>query len=67
MTVREVISEIEALSLGDQQLVLLHFKDKTLPESTSDSSVRYLDRDTARPLIKEILSEHAGLFRKLAQ
>ena len=67
MTVRQVISEIEALPLAEQQLVLLHFKDKPLTAPISDPGIRHVDRETARPLIKEILSEHSGLFRKLAQ
>ena len=67
MTVREVISEIEAMPPSDRQRVLLHFRDKPLAESTSDTGIRILDQETARPLIKEILNEHADLFRKLAQ
>ncbi len=67
MTVREVISEIEAMPPSDRQRVLLHFKDEPFAESTSDTDIRFLDRETACPLIKEILNEHADLFRKLAQ
>ena len=64
MTARQIIQEIEALPAQEQEEVLLHFKDKDAP---STSGVRYLDREKARPMIKEILSEHAELFRKLSQ
>ena len=64
MTAIQIIREIEALPAEEQREVLLHFKGK---EADASSSVRYLDREAARPMIKEILTEHADLFRKLAQ
>jgi hypothetical protein len=72
MTARQIIQEIETLPFEEQQAVFasleVRMKDKEAPASTSTSgSVRYLDAETARPMIKEILTEHAELFRKLAQ
>ena len=67
MTVRQIIQEIEALPAEEQREVLLHLKEKGAEYSGSAVPVRHLDRETARPMIKEILTEHAELFRKLAQ
>jgi hypothetical protein len=65
MTARQIIQEFEALPVQEQEEVLLHFKGKESSNSGA-SVVRYLDRETAKPMIKEILSEHAELFRKLS-
>jgi len=35
--------------------------------STDGKQVRYLDRETASKLTKEIMDKHHDLFRKLAQ
>jgi hypothetical protein len=72
MTARQIIQEIEALPAEEQRVVFIslqeRLKDEKATDATSSSSgIRYLDRETARPLIKEILTEHADLFRKLAQ
>jgi len=70
MTARQIIQEIEALSPEGRREVLASLQDRFKEEKASykaSSVVRYLDSETARPLIKEILSEHADLFRKLAQ
>ncbi len=70
MTARQIIQEIETLPFEEQREVFasleLRLKDKETSASTP-GNVRYLDPETARPMIKEILSEHAELFRKLAQ
>ncbi len=66
MTVRQVIAEIEALPPEQQREVFLHLKEQAAAYSATSSDVRYLDRETARPLIKEMLSEHSELFRKLS-
>ena len=67
MTIRQIIQEIEALPAAEQREVLLHLKEKSAEYSSSAGSVRYLDHAVARPMIKEILTEHAELFRKLSQ
>jgi hypothetical protein len=70
VTTRQIIQEIETLPFEEQREVFasleLRMKNKEAAASTS-GSVRYLDAETARPMIKEILTEHAELFRKLAQ
>ena len=70
MTARQIIQEIETLPFEEQREVFAslesRLKDRGAVTSTS-SGVRYLDAEAARPMIKEILSEHAELFRKLAQ
>lgn len=35
--------------------------------ASKDGQVRYVDRETARKLTKDILDKHHDLFRKLAQ
>ena len=35
--------------------------------ASKDGQVRYIDRETARKLTKDILDKHHDLFRKLAQ
>jgi len=67
MTVRQIIQEIEALPAEEQREVLLHLREKSPEYSGSATPVRYLDHETARPMIKEILTEHSELFRKLSQ
>jgi hypothetical protein len=67
MTVRQIIQEIETLPPAEQREVFLCLQLTLKPEKATSSGPRYLDRETARPLIKEILTEHADLFRKLAQ
>ncbi|MEJ1971100.1 MAG: hypothetical protein WDM96_00795 [Lacunisphaera sp.] len=41
----------------------------TVPATNADQprQVRYVDRETARKLTKDILDKHHDLFRKLAQ
>ena len=70
MTVRQIIQEIETLPTGEQREVFASLRLRMQHEQPADvtpGGVRYLDAETARPLIKEILTEHAELFRKLAQ
>jgi hypothetical protein len=72
MTARQIIQEIETLPAKDQREVLsslqvLIKESDSTPAASTSGSVRYLDAEAARPMIKEILSEHAELFRKLAQ
>jgi hypothetical protein len=72
MTARQIIQEIETLPPAEQREVVVSLqewmKDKEpVPATSSTGSVRYLDAETARPMIKEILSEHSELFRNLAQ
>jgi hypothetical protein len=68
MTARQIIQEIEALPPEEQQEVLVSMQDRLnrgrVPRSTA---IRYLDPEKVQPLIEEILTEHAELFRKLAQ
>ncbi len=71
MTARQIIQEIEALSAEEQREVLSslrdRFKDDSATYGTAAPTVRYLDHEAARPMIKEILTEHSELFRKLSQ
>ncbi len=69
MTVRQIIQEIEALSPEDRKEVGAFLFSENRPASVAASSdgVRYLDREAAKPLIKEILTEHSELFQKLAK
>jgi hypothetical protein len=71
MTARQIIQEIEALPAAEQQEVFVSLQERLKAETAAvpapSSNVRYLDPETAKPLIKEILTEHAELFRKLAQ
>ncbi len=72
VTVRQIIQEIEKLSPEERQevraFVQRHMKeDAPAYRSSTSTTVRYMDVETARPLIKEILTEHSELFRKLAQ
>ncbi len=71
MTARQIIQEIEALHPEEQREVLSslqdRLKDETATYGASKFVVRYLDHEAARPMIKEILNEHAELFRKLSQ
>ena len=71
MTARQIIQEIETLPVEEQREVFVslqeRLEEKEVTYTPSKSGVRHLDRATARPMIKEILTEHAELFRKLAQ
>jgi len=73
VTAIQIIQEIETLPLEEQRAVFVSLQERLKGEkaistaASTSTGVRYLDRETARPLIKEILTEHADLFRKLAQ
>jgi hypothetical protein len=61
--VRQLIKEIEALSAEERK----ELEASLHPATLAESSPEYLSREAAQPLIKEMLQEHSGLFRKLAQ
>ena len=71
MTARQIIQEFQALSPKEQEEVLSSLQGRLSDEkavyAASTPSLRYLDHEAARPMIKEILDEHAELFRKLSQ
>jgi len=72
MTARQIMHEIETLPFEEQRAVFVSLQERLKDEkatctASTSTGVRYLDRKTARPMIKEILTEHADLFRKLAQ
>ena len=69
MTVRQIIHEIDALSPEDRKEVSAYLSEdqKQAAVSTSPGGVKYLDRQAAQPMIKEILTTHSELFRKLAK
>jgi hypothetical protein len=68
MTVRQIIQEIETLSPEEQREVLLRFKEKS-PEysNTVTPTIRYVSKEEAKRISKDIFDEYADLFRKLAQ
>jgi hypothetical protein len=61
--VRQLIQEIAERSPAERQ----ELESSLHPEVATPAEPRYLDRATAQPMIKEILTEHSELFRKLAQ
>ena len=68
MTVRQIMQEIETLPQAEKREVFVSLQEHLKDDVASTSgSVRYMSVETARPLIKEILTEHSELFRKLAQ
>ena len=68
MTARQIIQEIKTLSPEEQREVLLHLKEKS-PEysSTVAPTIRYVSKEEAKRISKDIFDEYADLFRKLAQ
>ena len=68
MTVRQIIQEIQALPVEEQREVLLHLKEKS-PEygNANASAIRYVSKEDAKRISKEIFNEYSDLFRKLAQ
>jgi hypothetical protein len=70
MTARQIIQEIEALPATEQHEIFVSLQQRLAAATASDSSSKpalYLSPEAAEPLVKEILTEHAELFRKLAQ
>jgi len=61
--VRDILKEIEALSAEERK----ELEASLRPTSINESEPKYLSREAAKPLIKEMLEEHSELFRKLAQ
>jgi hypothetical protein len=61
--VRQLIQEITELSPAERQ----ELESSLHPDVTAPSEPRYLDRAAAQPMIKEMLTDHSELFRKLAQ
>jgi hypothetical protein len=57
------MQEIEALSAEERK----ELEASMQPASVRESGATYLDREAAKPMIKEMLGEHSELFRKLAQ
>jgi hypothetical protein len=64
VTARQILQEIESLPVAEQQEVFISLQERLRGEP---SPVQHLSPETAKPLIKEILTEHSELFRKLAQ
>lgn len=62
MTVRQIIAEIEALPQAEQDELLHYFQKRE-----AESQVQYVDPAKAKLISERIMTEHAGLFRKLAE
>jgi hypothetical protein len=72
MSARQIIQEIETLPFAEQRQVFVSLQERLRDDDvarapSTPNAVRYMDLQTARPLIKEVLAQHAELFRKLAQ
>jgi hypothetical protein len=67
MTARQVIQEIQELPPQELEQVLVYLQDQLEKAKKAPGSISYLEREKARPLIREMLAEHPELFRKLAQ
>ena len=68
MSVAEIIKQIEKLSPQEQERVFAFVKSLLETDALHDGpTVRYMDAQKARAVSAEIFSEHAELFRKLAQ
>jgi hypothetical protein len=63
MTVREILREIGELSDAERRELFSYLADA----ATRAASVKYIDREEAAVIAEKILTEHAELFRKLAE
>jgi hypothetical protein len=61
--VRDILKEIEALSAEERKELELSLHGGP----AQGTGPKYLSREEAAPLIKEMLTDHSELFRKLAQ
>ena len=67
MTVDQIIREIETLSQEEQREILSWLQNRIEKLETTPAKITYADRNEARKIADQILTEHAELFKKLAQ
>jgi hypothetical protein len=64
MSALEIIQQIKALPLAEQQEVKAFLNEAAMPE---EPKTRYIPANEAREMSRQILAENAELFQKLAQ
>ena len=67
MSAGQVIDEIKNLSREEQELVIAFVQKLQQDLSSQPADVRYMDPAKAKAISEKVFSEHAELFRKLAQ
>jgi len=66
MSAIEVIEKIKLLPREEQEQVFAYVKSLTDNALHDGPGVRYMDANKAKAVSAKIFSDHAGLFRKLA-
>ena len=66
MTVRQIIQEIEALPVSEQEEVV-RVVQATLQATASTPTIRYASKEEVKRASEVIFEKYADLFRKLAQ
>lgn len=67
MSATQVIDEIKNLPRNEQEVVIAFVETLRAERSAETAEVRYMDAAKAKTISGKIFSEHAELFRKLAQ
>lgn len=67
MSATQVIDEIKNLPRKEQEVVIAFVEKLQSDISTEPKPTRYMDPARAKAISEKIFTEHAGLFRKLAQ
>ncbi|MDQ6622732.1 MAG: hypothetical protein M3Y86_04510 [Verrucomicrobiota bacterium] len=66
MSVTELLQQIDALPPAEMEIVRLHLL-KNGEAGKAEDGLEYIDAGEARVLGEKIMSENAGLFRRLAK
>ena len=67
MSATQVINEIKNLPRNEQEAVIAFVETLQSEISTEHKQTRYMDPAKAKTISEKIFTDHAELFRKLAQ
>ena len=67
MSAIEVIREVQALPIEDQEQVLNFLQDKLHPQRLAESEVKYAVDADFKEIADKVFRENDNLFRRLAQ
>ncbi len=67
MSATQVIDEIKSLPRNEQEVVIAFVEKLQSEISTEKKQTRYMDPEKAKAISQKVFTDHAELFRRLAQ
>ncbi len=67
MSAAQVIDEIKSLPRNEQEVIIAFVEKLQIEISADPKKARYMDPAKAKAISEKIFTDHAELFRKLAQ